>query len=381
MRTETDYDVVAAKVIAAPEMGAGQTASVQIMPWGEFAVNGQPSRLTEESLPLIEQFLAARGVDIPLDYDHGCFDNPPANGIALAAGWVRKLHLEKGQPLRADVEYTPKAAAHVRAKEFRYLSPTFFRRKSDGVVIGLHSVALTNTPAIAGMPPIAARSNAADAAAERIAAMKTIAQCLGLAAEATEEQIAAKIEELKVSASQAGQLREGVLVFANEIGDAALAATVKDGKLEVVSASLKTAALKLKNPPGMVAKAEYEALAAKVKTLEEERAAEQCAALISAHAKKLPPARHEWFKKFYAADPVAAREWIDQAPELVATKPISAGGGAGGTGREAAIVAARARFAEGGNWGSRSEREFVNGTLLAGGHRALSDEEAGKLGV
>lgn len=44
----------------------------------------------------------------------------------------------------------------VKSKKFRYMSPVVFVHKPTGRVTGLHSVALTNVPAIRGMVSIAA---------------------------------------------------------------------------------------------------------------------------------------------------------------------------------------------------------------------------------
>lgn len=214
--------------------------------------------------------------------------------------------------------------------------------------------------------------------------MKHIAQCLGLAAEATEEQIVARGKELVAAAAQVEPLRNAVLVFAGEVGDDALAALAKDGSVELLSAGLQTAGLKLKHPAGMVAKADYEALASQISAMQKAAADKDCAALISANAKKLPPAKEEWFKKFYAADPVAASEWMKDAPELVSGERLADPSGVAPAGdRGALISSARAQVRSDPNvlWGGRSEREFISGLLLAKGQKAISDEEAAKLGV
>ena len=41
-------------------------------------------------------------------------------------------------------------AQYLENKEYRYLSPVVNVRKADNKAVGLHSLALTNTPAIEG---------------------------------------------------------------------------------------------------------------------------------------------------------------------------------------------------------------------------------------
>lgn len=54
----------------------------------------------------------------------------------------------------AEVEWTEAGRARLAAREYRYLSPVVLVRRSDRRVQALHSVALTNKPAIAGLTPI-----------------------------------------------------------------------------------------------------------------------------------------------------------------------------------------------------------------------------------
>ena len=99
----------------------------------------------------------AHGVDLPIDYEHQTLGGEYAapDGRALAAGWIKNLAFENGVGLVAEVTWTEKGAAAIAAREYRYASPVYFRRKDDGRIVRLHSVALTNKPAIVGFPVIA----------------------------------------------------------------------------------------------------------------------------------------------------------------------------------------------------------------------------------
>jgi len=102
------------------------------------------------------------GLDIVVDYEHATIFNPEK---APAAGWIPaepiSLKVEDGD-LWARIEWTETAMEHIKAREYRYLSPVFVPNTPDRVTgenIGwtLHSVALTNTPFLAELDPIANR--------------------------------------------------------------------------------------------------------------------------------------------------------------------------------------------------------------------------------
>lgn len=110
---------------------------------GEFLVDG-------ESFRLMKEHMQHRGIDIVVDYEHQTLNNVQAP----AGGWIKELLL-KNDGIYARVEWTDKAKNYLLCKEYKYLSPVIVLRKNDRKVTQLHSVALTNTPAINGMAPIA----------------------------------------------------------------------------------------------------------------------------------------------------------------------------------------------------------------------------------
>jgi phage I-like protein len=146
--------------------GQAPPGRVLVAPWGEVkSVNGT-FVVDEESARLVVEAYRAHGTDIPIDYEHqslgGIYASP--SGQAPAAGWIRGLRAvtpaEAGEGeagLLAEVEWTPAAEQKLAGREYRYLSPVVLVRKSDRRVMALHSVALTNKPAIVGMRPIVNR--------------------------------------------------------------------------------------------------------------------------------------------------------------------------------------------------------------------------------
>jgi hypothetical protein len=93
--------------------------------------------------------------ELPVDYDHlGMDPKQPLDGIA--AGWMKRLELRaNGDELWAEVEWTDRAAQAIRAKEYKFISPSFVKDHThkDGTKIGatLLAAAVTNFPFLEGM--------------------------------------------------------------------------------------------------------------------------------------------------------------------------------------------------------------------------------------
>ena len=130
------------EVTGAPEI-------ISVLPLGHVISDKGEFNVDEESFRVMKAQIAQRGVDLVIDYEHQTL-----KGVqAPAAGWVKELMLKNGQ-IQARVEWTPTAKKYLQNKEYRYLSPVITVRESDSKATGLHSLALTNTPAIEGMTPL-----------------------------------------------------------------------------------------------------------------------------------------------------------------------------------------------------------------------------------
>lgn len=109
---------------------------------------------------------------IPLTYEHPDYKAAAAAGNAIpAAGWVHSLQV-RDDGLWAFVEFTAKAASHVREGEYRYCSIVMDFRSTDratGEETGarLFEVGLVNRPFIDGMAPIQLSRTAQEIAASR----------------------------------------------------------------------------------------------------------------------------------------------------------------------------------------------------------------------
>lgn len=122
---------------------------IMVLPLGHVSSEKGDFIVDEESFRMIQGNMQRRAVDIVVDYEHQTL----TNSQAPASGWIKRLVL-KNDGIYAAVEWTNRAKDYLRNKEYRYLSPVVLVRKSDRKVSQLHSIALTNTPAINGMVPI-----------------------------------------------------------------------------------------------------------------------------------------------------------------------------------------------------------------------------------
>ena len=167
---------------------AGAPETISVLPLGHVVSSKGEFDVDEESFHAMKAQIAQRGVDLVVDYEHQTL-----KGVeAPAAGWVKELKLEGGF-IKAVVEWTGRGAEYLKNKEYRYLSPVVNVRKSDNKATGLHSLALTNTPAIEHMTAIVNSDNF-EGGHTNMEIIKKLAKLLGLPEDATEEQFEAALE-------------------------------------------------------------------------------------------------------------------------------------------------------------------------------------------
>ncbi len=160
---------------------------IKILPVG--VVNSEKGSFTvdEESYRAMKAEMQRRGIDIVVDYEHQTLKDVQAP----AGGWVKEL-IYTPEAIEAKVEWTQKAQEYLKNKEYRYLSPVVLTRKKDNKAVALHSLALTNTPAINGMFAIV---NSADADTDiddtggNGMDLQKIKELLGLPADAADEEV------------------------------------------------------------------------------------------------------------------------------------------------------------------------------------------------
>lgn len=157
MATDAGVEVIS---VASADVGRTSEADVPvrltIVPWGDVESERGNFVVDEEAAGLVIEAFRRHKTDVPIDYEHqtlgGSWASP--NGQAPAAGWITDLEIVDGEGIVASVTWTPMARVQLSERQYRYLSPVAIVRKADRKLMALHSVALTNKPAIVGMKPI-----------------------------------------------------------------------------------------------------------------------------------------------------------------------------------------------------------------------------------
>ena len=272
---------------------------------GEFDVDG-------ESFAAMKAQIAQRGVDLVVDYEHQTLTGEQAP----AAGWVKELFLDDGQ-IKARVEWTDRAKAYLSNREYRYLSQVITVRKADNKAMGLHSIALTNTPAIEHMEAIVNSLNF-EGGQNTMDFMKELAKLLGLGEDATEEQVkeALKVcleenKSLKESAAEAAKQQppENDKVVANKEVCELLGLKAGAATADVAAAIM---ALKGGNIGGVNLVEQVKSLEAKLADRDAEEAVE-----MALKAGKITPAQREWAKGYALKNLEDFRGFVEKAPQVV----------------------------------------------------------------
>jgi phage I-like protein len=161
-----------------------------------------------------------------LDYEHQTLAATENGQPAPAAGWFRDLDWRDGEGLFATgVEWTPRAAAMLRAGEYKYISPVFEYDDRTGDVINVQMAALTNNPGLGGLRAVLRAANGTIDNEESMN-LDDLRKSLGLPPDADDKTVLAAVAALKARAETA----DGELV--------ALRARVeeKDGEVAVLRA-------------------------------------------------------------------------------------------------------------------------------------------------
>ena len=280
---------------------------IKIIPLGNVKSEKGSFVVSTESFSLIEAKMKERGLDIVIDYEHQTLNDVQAP----AAGWIKSLALTEDS-IVAEVEWTSKGAEYLKNKEYRYLSPVIGVRKSDGVAVSLHSVALTNTPAIDGMFPLVLKNNESEEIGMKY--LKDIAEKLGLSIteDKSDEEIAQAIYEAlpEPSADPAAELvaNKTILNLLN---------LTEDAKVEDVSAAI----LSLKSTDG---KGNWKELYDELKMRMDKQDAHDLV-LQALKAGKIHKDQKEWAQEYALKDRQSFEKFLDKAPQVVPLGEIEAG--------------------------------------------------------
>lgn len=288
----------------------GVPTEVKILPLGHVISRKGDFDVDEESFRLMQQHFKDRGIDIVVDYEHQTLDDVQAP----AGGWIKELY--KGEDaIIAKIEWTPKAAEYLKNKEYKYLSPVVLTRKIDKKAVLLHSVALTNTPAIDGMFPII---NAVDIDTlmndkegdNKIMDLEKLIQLLGLAPDATEEDVTKALAELQKEADKAAKAETEIVANKTVLE---LLELKEDAKTEDVTAKI------------MSFKTGGDTLVADVLALKEKLQKKETEELVMTALKegKISASQKEWAQSYALKDPEGFKGFMEKAPKAVPTGKIN----------------------------------------------------------
>ncbi len=188
---------------ATNDQSTGQESQwVQLLPPGQFAArDGRGPWKVENAAAIIENTRQYAGKNsLPVDYEHQ-IDLAPKNGQpAPAAGWIVGLKTDE-QGIWGLVNWTDKAIAYLKAKEYKYLSPVFSYSK-DGGIVRILRAALTNNPALE-MTALAKADDSTETA-ESGSELNEIKVLLGLTEDTGKEVLIEKLKTLKAQAGNDG---------------------------------------------------------------------------------------------------------------------------------------------------------------------------------
>ncbi|SKC68366.1 phage protease [Maledivibacter halophilus] len=285
----------------------GIPEKIKILPLGLVKSRKGPFKVDKESFKCMYNYFKDRKIDVVVDYEHQTLEGVQAP----AAGWVKDIeYTEKG--IMARVKWTDKAKGYLANKEYRYLSPVIFKRKTDDRATVLHSIALTNTPAIDGMEPII---NSLDIDLEggnkEMEFLKKLAQLLGLSEDSTEEQIFEAIKKLSEASNEKEETETIASKEVLEALDLNEGSTLDDVKGKIIA---------LKNPAGYVSVSEFNKLKEKIEKNESDELVK-----MALSTGKITPAQKEWAEEIALKDPSGFKKFIDTAPQVVPLDEIGGG--------------------------------------------------------
>ena len=285
---------------------------IRILPFGHVKSTKGDFTVDEESFELIRKKFKDRKLDLVIDYEHQTLQDIQAP----AGGWIKDL-IKGDDAIIAKVEWTPKAKEYLQNKEYRYLSPVVLVRKRDAKAVVLHSVALTNTPAIDGMFPIINSVDIEDyddSEGGHEMELSKLIKLLGLPEGATEadvETALASVQAAKESGKEADPAGEATETVANST-ILSLLGLKDDAKTEDVTASI------------MALKAGDAKIQEDIRVLKEQIAKREADDLIEKALKegKIPAAQKEWAESYALKDPEGFKMFLDKAPAVVPLKKM-----------------------------------------------------------
>ena len=193
------------------KVNTGDTlAAVQLCPFGEWPNGATVQKCDVVAFHnLVDAWRRAGAREVICDFEHR-FEDPSLTSDTSAAAWISNLAVDGERGLVGDMKFTDEGAAAVSSRRLRFLSPVW-ELDADGRPARLRSVALTNKPNI----PVACVLNRApqpvvetvEEPSER-KNMDRLKELLGLAADASDEDVVAAVAALQEQVAKANKEKE-----------------------------------------------------------------------------------------------------------------------------------------------------------------------------
>jgi len=250
--------------------------------------------------------LGKLGRDIPIDFRHESFFRKNAEPAGrLTAGSVRIAP----DGLRGTVEWSPKAAELIRARQYRYLSPVFAYNPAHSANGNLHierilGLGLTNHPNIPAMKPLFNQIHMEEKMDEFLVRLKKV---LSLPEEA---DIGALSEAVFAKLGEIEPLRKAVAAVGAALG------LPEPASPEDVATAAEEKLTSLPNTGSLPTLEEWKALSDELDAMKGREVARQIGEAVSAG--KLLPAQREWALAYAASDPSGFANFLANSRPVVA---------------------------------------------------------------
>ena len=241
--------------------------------------------------------------DMAVDYDHQTL-HVERNGLpAPAAGWVSAFESREGA-IWGKVAWTDEAAAAIKARRYRYISPVF-SHSADGEVRQIRLAGLTNSPALDLVALASTRRSPGGSMDE--SQIKALREALGLDDGADAAAVVAACAALAARAAQLPAIAKAAGLAEDADGDA------------VATAVAAARAQGEPDPGKYVPREQFDEVAQGLRALQDETAAAKAESAVDAAVAdgRIAPAQREWALGYAKADPEGFAGYVAAAPRIV----------------------------------------------------------------
>lgn len=271
----------------------GVPSQIKFLPLGHVTSLEGDFNVDDETFESMDRIIKSRGLEIVIDYEHQTLRDVQAP----AAGWVKSIN-KTDEALVADVEWTDKAKEYLKNKEYKYISPVVLVRKKDRKALVLHSIALTNTPAVDGMFKVVNKMASGevdlneydkDSKGGNEMELSLLIKLLGLKEDATEADVKAAIEALQTKKDD------------------------DDAKVEIVANKTITGLL------GLTEDAKTEDVVTEIMALKNTQTKVTAEDLVELALKdgKIAAAQKDWAVGYAKSDPEGFKVFVNKAVQVV----------------------------------------------------------------